>query len=120
MSYTIFIQETTECPHCGTARSRIDAGDFWLVKEFMSDAYGMHNPREYVRAMRETPNGVTFEHGGGYGVVDEDLLGGTGDGKRESVFLKWAYGYKGEPISFYRKNARSHKQSCCRECAKCL
>lgn len=93
---TITIIECTainECPHCGTETEFVSDHDAHILNVWLKDNYGV-DLEEAATGYTETRTGFTWEHGGNYSIVDENLLGGNGDGTREreaSEVFKFAY-----------------------------
>ena len=85
MPYTITPIEVTtisECPHCGTETEFIDNYDTRILNMWLKDNYNA-DLEEVATGYTETRDGFTWEHGGNYGIIDSNLLGGSGDGTRE-------------------------------------
>lgn len=83
-SNTITVIECTainECPHCGTETEHISDHDAHVLNVWLKDNYGV-DLEDVATGYTETRTGFTWEHGGNYGIVDENLLGGNGDGTR--------------------------------------
>lgn len=78
----IEITTTNECPHCGTEVEFVDNFDAHVLNVWLKDNYG-ETLEESATNYEETSSGFTWEHGGNYGIIDSDLLGGSGDGARE-------------------------------------
>ena len=78
----IEITTISECPHCGTETEFIDNYDTRILNTWLKDNYG-ETLEEAATDYTETSDGFTWEHGGNYGIIDSDLLGGSGDGTRE-------------------------------------
>ena len=82
---TITVIECTainECPHCGTETEHISDHDAHVLNVWLKDNYG-ETLEVAATDYEETRTGFTWTHGGNYGIVDSDLLGGKGDGERE-------------------------------------
>lgn len=81
---TIACVTMSTCPHCGLTRERLPRKGVAVIDEFMKEHYG-ESLHDVAREPRMTRSGnMTWAHGGGYAVVDEDLLGGDGTGRREN------------------------------------
>ena len=78
----IEITTINECPHCGTETELIDNYDTHVLNVWLKDNYG-EVLEDVATGYCETRDGFTWEHGGNYGIIDSDLLGGSGDGTRE-------------------------------------
>lgn len=106
---TITLRGLSECPHCGYGRATTtDREDAKIIEDWLT-AQGKE-PREAIRDYRSTVGGFSFGHGGGYSILDADMLGGTGDGRTESRFLK-EHG-----ISWFEYPPRGVRSKVCREC----
>lgn len=70
-----------ECPHCGTETEFINDSDAHVLGVWLKDNYGVEL-EDVATGYTETRTGFTWEHGGNYGIVDSDLLGGNGDETR--------------------------------------
>ena len=71
-----------ECPHCGTETEFINDSDAHVLDVWLKDNYG-EKLEVAATDYTETRTGFTWGHGGNYGIIDSDLLGGDGDGERE-------------------------------------
>lgn len=71
-----------ECPHCGTETEFINDSDAHILNVWLKDNYS-ETLEVAATDYCETRTGFTWGHGGNYGIIDSDLLGGNGDGERE-------------------------------------
>lgn len=110
----IIFTETSECPCCGVAREAMGWEDYEVICEFLR-ARNM-DPRETIRGLRENRYTVTWQHGGGYALADDDLLGGNGDGRTENAFRDWYAGKYGENVALRYEGTGRHRA--CRECSR--
>lgn len=109
---TITCTTASTCPHCGLTRERLPHDGVVLIDEFLKEHYG-ESLRDTARAPRMTRSGnMTWAHGGGYAVVDEDLLGGDGTGQREDELNR---------AGIYVRGGRGNgRLEACVECRKWL
>ena len=70
-----------ECPHCGTETEFINDSDAHVLDVWLKDNYG-EKLEDVATDYTETRTGFTWGHGGNYGIIDSDLLGGNGDETR--------------------------------------
>ena len=110
---TITLRGLTECPSCGYSRATTtDREEAKLVQDWLT-AQGKE-PRKAIRDYKPTVGGFSFGHGGGYAILDADMLGGTGDGRTQSRFLKET------GISGFEYPSRGIRSTVCRECRRGL
>lgn len=101
----ITLTRRTECQTCGYVRTHIPQDGIIALNDagFKVSA---------ARDVRNTATGATFGHGGGYDVIDADLLDGDGSG----ALVKRLRDEHG--ITF--TEAGTPRATTCRECAKYL
>ena len=110
---TITLRGLTECPHCGYSRATTtDREEAKLVQDWLA-AQGKE-PRKAIRDYKPTVGGFSFGHGGGYAILDADMLGGNGDGLTQSRFLQET-GIRGFHYPFEGTRLKA-----CRECRQWL
>lgn len=78
------IGKAEECPHCGKSRTDMNDAGARIVEAWVRKQGDV--PAEVISGYRRGPEGLSFTHGGGYAILDGDLLGGEGDGLRQGAF----------------------------------
>lgn len=80
MAKVIIAKRTNVNPTSGLQRWKISPEDAGTIIHWLGGT-------DQIRKFREHKDGgFGFSSGGGYAIVDADLLGGTGDGKAERKF----------------------------------
>lgn len=95
--HKIICTEEKVCPTCGIAQESMSLLDLEIIGDFLTER---GRDITAIRDLHITADGrALWSHGGGYAVVDKDLLGGNGDGRAEDAFANWHYDATGGYIS---------------------
>ena len=81
----IVLTETYCNPYSGMTTEQFTPYAYKLIADWLEQQGD--DPASTIRSLRTCANGnYSFKHGGGYAILDADLLGGTGSGERERKF----------------------------------
>ena len=102
--FDVLLSVERYCQACGKRQIAMRVDDW----ETLRDVFGV--ALVDVRRPIVGKRSMTFEAGGGYNVIDADLLGGTGDGRRELELRR-----RGVRFEFVGESGRA---SMCGECER--
>lgn len=111
--HKIICTEEKVCPTCGNAQESMSLLDLEIIGDFLTE---QGQDITVIRDLHITADGrALWSHGGGYAVVDEDLLGGDGEGRAEKAFSNWYWNTKGGHISIdygYTSDGSTNFETC--------
>lgn len=107
--------EETVCPTCGIYQESIDLKDLEIIGDFLTE---QGKDITAIRDLRITATGrALWSHGCGYAIIDDDLLGGSGDGRTERKFRDWYSEKFGGYVSIEFYEDEDDNFEMCDECA---